>query len=371
MYLRSNASRTRLELHDQIHMIGSLIRVWEHILFIGCFHFQLSHALRALQKLGLIDRSLVMVTTRAQSQAEAESEPPRVELDSPFALHYIDEGAAHIVYEITPQRALEFEDGDFEGSTSTERSQTGTLLDRRFKAKLLRLRKDVPSAVSVRESHDFFINDIQPLFPKDSLLEQELCGISSDMLRKLNEDLRRDEKKEFPRNQARQGSYLAENEPHGTLITKMLFDDEYKSCDFKPKWLLQSPSAPHAAQRCRTCALRASRNSEPNHSTESSAFCPLVLTKGDEELLSDHLESALEKMRGAPLYIPDEVRQVVPYLMRSPILHRLRELQEQFDQEGPLQAEMGSERFRTAMTLRDCTVFIRVSTWFWWYFAIQ
>ncbi|KAG6986629.1 hypothetical protein G7Y79_00075g099010 [Physcia stellaris] len=302
----------------------------------------------------------MMVTTRAQSKGETHSEPPRVEVDSPFALHYIDEGAAHIVYDITPQRALEFEDGDFEGSTSTERSQTGTRLDRRFKAKLLRLRKDVPSAVSVRESHKFFIDNIQPLFPKDSLLEQGLCGVSSDILRKLNECLRRDEKKEFPRDQARHGIYLAEDEPHGLLITNMLCNDEYKSCDFKPKWLLQSPSAPPAARRCRTCALRASRNPEPNHSTESSAFCPLVLTKGDEELLSDHLEGALEKMRGAPLYTPDEVRQVVPYLMRSPILHRLRELQEHFDQEGPLQAQMGSERFRTAMTLRDCTVFIKI-----------
>ena len=306
-----------------------------------------------------------MVTTRAQSRAESESEPPRVGLDSPFELHYIDEGAAHIVYEITrPRSPFGFEDEDFEGSTSTERAETGTLLDRRFKNKLLRLRKDVPSAVSVRESHGFFKNTIEPQFPKESLLEQELCTISSDMLRKLNKDLRRSEKQQYSRNEGRGGSYLAEDEPHGMLVTNMFFNDEYKSCDFKPKWLLQSPSAPQAAQRCRTCALRASRNPEPNHTTEGSAFCPLVLTNGDEGLLEDHLHGALEKMRGAPLFIPDEVAQVFPYLMKSPILHRLRELQEQFDQEGPLKAELSSERFRTAMTLRDCTVFIRVSVRF-------
>lgn len=154
----------------------------------------------------------------------------------------------------------------------------------------------------------------------------------------------------------RHGVYLAEDESYGTLVTEIYYDDEHASCDFKPKWLLQSPSAPQGAKRCRTCALQAARNPEPH----PHAFCPLVLTTGDKRLLEDHLETALVKMRGAPISIPEQVDYAIPFLQKSPMLPRLKELQAKYDPDGPLVADLDSENFGLAMTLRDCNMFMKV-----------
>lgn len=107
------------------------------------------------------------------------------------------------------------------------------------------------------ESHEYFKNMVEPLFPRGILVEQELCDVSPDVLKKYNKELRQDEKQPYLRDQGHAGTYLAEDEPHGILVTSMLYDDLHASCDFKPKWLTQSPSAPKGSTRCRTCALQA------------------------------------------------------------------------------------------------------------------
>lgn len=43
------------------------------------------------------------------------------------------------------------------------------------------------------------------------------------------------------------------------------------------------------------------------------------------------------------------------------MLHRLKEFQGANDDEGPLSAELSSEKYRLAMTLRDCTMFMKAS----------
>ena len=60
----------------------------------------------------------MMMITKTQSKDEIDSKSSRVELDSSFALHYIDEKTDHIVYEITSQKALKFEDENFEDSVT-------------------------------------------------------------------------------------------------------------------------------------------------------------------------------------------------------------------------------------------------------------
>ena len=138
----------------------------------------------------------------------------------------------------------------------------------------------------------------------------------------------------------------------------MRWDDVHASCDFKPKWLLQSPSAPRNAERCRTCAKRALDGTV----SDWRALCLLALTSNDEQLLKEHLFSALGKMRGAPISMFEQVSYALPFLLLSPMLPRLKELQEEFDPEGPLKADRNSERFRLAMTLRDCSMFMKART---------
>ena len=293
-----------------------------------------------------------MVTTRAQSRAKPLL---KVDLDSPFELHYFAEGAAYIVYQIgKPLTRLPFKDEDYESSSQKDGQPT---IDPRLKGKLLRLRKQTPSSVPVIESHEFFKRKIEPLFPQGMLLEQELCELSSDLLKHYNKELKRDEKHKYLRNKGRAGTYLAEDEPHGTLITSMLYDNKHASCDFKPKWLIQSPSAPEGSKRCRTCAMQA-KHKKVN---DFHAFCPLALISNDGGLLKTHLLSALIKMRGSPISMFDQVSHAIPFFRGSPMLPRLKELQEANDNEGPLSAELSSERYRLAMTLRDCTMFMKAS----------
>ena len=273
----------------------------------------------------------------------------KIDLDSPFELKYFTEGAAYIVYEIgRPLTRLRLKDQDF---VSPSR------IDSRFKGKLLRLRKHIASAVPVLESHEFFKRKIEPLFPRGMLVEQEICEVSPDLLKKYNKELRQDEKNQYLRDKGRAGTYLAEDEPHGTLITSMLYDDKYASYDFKLKWLTQSPSAPEGSKRCRTCAMQA-KHKKVN---DFHAFCPLALISNDDELLRAHLRGALIKMRGSPMSMFGDVNDPIPVFKGSSMLHRLKELQGANDNEGPLSAELSSEKYRLAMTLRDCTMFMKAS----------
>ena len=293
-----------------------------------------------------------MVTTRAQSRAKSLL---KINLDSPFELHYFAEGAAYIVYQIgKPLTRLPFEDDDYE---SLSRKDGQPTIDPRLKGKLLRLRKQIPSSVPVIESYKFFKTVIEPLFPQGMLLEQELCELSSDLLKHYNKELKRDEKQKYLRKERRAGTYLAEDEPHGTLITSMLYDNKRASCDFKPKWLIQSPSAPEGSKRCRTCAMQAKHKK----ANDFHAFCPLALINNDGGLLETHLAGALIKMRGSPISMFDQVSHAIPFFRGPPMLHRLKELQGANDNEGPLNAELGSEKYRLAMTLRDCTMFMKAS----------
>ena len=253
-----------------------------------------------------------------------------------------------------PATHLCFKDEDFEFASHDERRPK---IDPRFKGKLLRLRKDKASVAPVLESHEYFKNKVEPLFPEGMLMEQDLCEVSRDLLKKHNKELRRDEKQEYLRNDGRVGTYLAEDEPHGLLVTSMLWDGSHASCDFKPKWLAQSPSAPQGSERCRTCAMQAKHKKL----RDSSAFCPLILTSNDKALFAKHLLRTLVKMRGSPIYLPEQVRYAIPFLNESGMLHYLKELQEKHDAEGPLNADLTDENFQLAMTLRDCTMYMKAS----------
>ena len=93
-----------------------------------------------------------MVTTRAQSRSQSLI----IDINSPFQLRYFDEGAAHIVYEFQDAKiSLPLNDEDF----------ASRAIHPALKGMLLRLRKDLPSVIPVKESHDYFRKSIEPLFP--------------------------------------------------------------------------------------------------------------------------------------------------------------------------------------------------------------
>lgn len=297
-----------------------------------------------------------MVSTRSKTRPNI----PVLDEYTAIDIYYFAEGAANVVFRITSPRGTPLRDDDFgEPGTTTEDGMPK--LDARLKGKLLRLRKDLPSVAPVSESHRHFEEQIEPLFPAGSLIEQVLCKVTPQFIEKCNQVLR-DNEEEFGRPKKRWGVYLARDEQHATSITDMTCDDERASTEFKPKWLAQSPSAPPGSKRCRTCALQAMRNVKINKTPDVAprTFCPLTLVAGDRDVLSPSLEPIVARSRGAPLCTIDLERKALPYLHKLPLLRLLRDLQVQKDRKGILKTDPSNLDFMTAMTLRDCTFFLKV-----------
>ena len=145
--------------------------------------------------------------------------------------------------------------------------------------------------------------------------------------------------------------------------------------EIKPKWLVQSPNAPKSAIRCRTCAMQI-------HSPKSrdTYICPLRLVNGNEHDLCmwmqttvAHLLSGKAKIseHPPPQSAVESVRDhILEYITKGDgriLLQHLRRLQKQLDPHGVLSRDRCKplDKFdhdlRAAMTLRDCSFFIKLS----------
>ena len=299
-----------------------------------------------------------------------------LDLDPAFFLSYFAEGAANIVYRVLPQPPSPsnatstgisyFDSENYSPSTPppSEIEPPPPLSQWTFSGKLIRLRKDLSTTVPVLESHTNFEKFIAPLFPLENLVAQTLFHPTPALLKDCNSKLRQMEREPSTRPAKRHGVYLAEDEQHGCLVTDMSrhrFGDDGDACvEFKPKWLAQSPSAPVGSRRCRTCALRAmKRGNSVAAGKEFKAFCPLGLISLERDRVMDSVDQIVgpgarnEPIRGIRV-------RLLEFLYRNPLLDRLRQLQSDLDPEGVLAADLTKPAFLTAMTLRDCTLFLRV-----------
>lgn len=296
-----------------------------------------------------------------------------LDLNSPLELKYLAEGAANVVYRIClpPQSPAITSDLDIETSGDGPRTPPPSEIqplrsDPRLDGKLLRLRKNFPSLVPVIDSQKYFESVIRPLFASQNLVEQTLFKPSRDLIKDCNRNLRRMEAI-GSRARKRHGVYLVEEETYGTLITDMTSDqdDSHVSIEFKPKWLAQSPSAPPGHVRCRTCALRSMKFSKRKHLGEIEhlklGLCPLNLVSGNkaEVAAAANVIFELSKRSHADGHLVWQ--RLNDFLYNSPLLHRLKTLQTELDPVGVLQADLSQRGFLTAMTIRDCTLFLKVS----------
>lgn len=238
--------------------------------------------------------------------------------------------------------------------------------DPRLQGKLLRMRKNLPSLVPVIDSQKYFESVIRPLFPPQNLVDQVLFKPSRDLIKDCNRNLRRMEAN-GSRARKRHGVYLVEEETYGSLITDMTSDqdDSHVSLEFKPKWLTQSPSAPPDHTRCRTCALRAMKFPKRKNPGEVEhlklGLCPLNLVSGNRAEVATAANIIFELSQQT--YADDHIvrQRLHDFLYTTPLLQRLKDLQTDLDPSGVLQADYTAPKFLTAMTLRDCTLFLKVS----------
>lgn len=302
-----------------------------------------------------------MVSTRSRMPTEMLT----LDKETPVKVRYLAEGAANVVFEITSSSRIGLSNDDDYGIVGTTTRDGIPRIDVRLKGKLLRLRKDLRSVTSVANSHQHFEDHIEPLFPAETLVEQVLCKITPEFVRKCNLVLRSEEEHLMKRPEKRHGVNLSETETHGLLITDMRYDREHASTEFKPKWLAQSPAAPPDSKRCRTCALRAMRDAKnhtkpPSLRKEAGDFCPLTLVSNSQDVIQPSLEPILIKSLGAPLDILGFRDQTLRFLRETPLLRLLRDQQIKKDPKGVLKVDPSNVDFMTAMALRDCTFFLKV-----------
>ena len=293
-----------------------------------------------------------------------------LEPSTALRLEYLAEGAANIIYKPLPPLSSPSTTPDVYFILSGRRIRPLPMparlkdggIDPRLEGKLIRLRKDLSTTVPVKTSWENFKTVISPLFLDNQLLSQNLFKITPQIIKDLNVDLRQHEST-GRRAKKRHGCYLAEDESYGTLVTDLSSDiyTPWTTFEFKPKWLTQSPSAPLGSKRCRTCALQAMRHHDHHAAVlPNTSFCPLKLVSGDRS----HVESTLDQLSNYPYFTGLRLdvplwNLLVDWTINSTLLRRLQKLQTELDPVGVLEADVTSQNFRTAMTLRDCSLFVK------------
>lgn len=326
------------------------------------------------------------------------------------SLSYLAEGAANVIYRLSsPPGAPQYPN------------------------QLLRLRKALPSAQPNKLAYAHLLHTFHPLFPSHLLLPTSLIRIPPSLLARENVALRALEDA-GKRPAKRAGLYLEEvDEQFGFLIMDMsphplldatpppssppppqpgffarafaflLSAGRHRSSsskrnsssnstsdpdltlpahaqrtrqlliEFKPKWVLQSRSAPEGWRRCRTCALRLSK-------AQKHGFCPLDLASGDEARVRRAVAYIVPERQPKNLVLAAGmswadtqgviVERLVRYVVEGEMMGELKRLHAELDPYGPVavSAMAGArererevrERFVSAMTVRDLTVFLRV-----------
>lgn len=285
---------------------------------------------------------------------------------------YLAEGAANIVYKISAGAAAPPKgvvQGQMEVSQNSNVASIITPLPDPFENKLLRVRKDLPTTLPCAVSHAAWLRLIAPLFRPDQIVGQSLIKLQpAGLITRLNVELRHWELHPRPmkystlsldrRPKSRQGVYLAQDN-YGLLITDMTHGTRSGTSviEFKPKWLVQSLSAPVNSKRCRQCAHVARVNAKRSRDGEPllALWCPLDLVS---ESLADLrlVSSQLLSLNRSPI----RVGHFTNWLETNTLLKQLRFYQKELDRKGVLEGDVDDENFLAAMTLRDCTVFVKL-----------
>ncbi|MCJ1405900.1 Inositol-pentakisphosphate 2-kinase [Xylographa trunciseda] len=281
-------------------------------------------------------------------------------------LTFLAEGAANIVYRIslppsTPP--LSVITPSYSASTPPPSEIEFPILSApasstppHLQHQLLRLRKALSTATSILAAHAHHAALIEPHFAAANLVAQTPVALPPGLVSRCNAALRAMEAA-GERAARRSGVWLDERVDVGLLVEDMTAEGwtgagSVWCLEVKPKWLAQSPGAPRGARRCRTCAMGAMRRGQGGG--EARAWCPLGLVARERELVEGSVTGAFtdcgEGVRG----------RVVDFLMRDGMLKKLRDLQVRFDPKGSVDGDVEGEEFRVAMTLRDCTLFLRV-----------
>ncbi|KAF2251665.1 hypothetical protein BU26DRAFT_516449 [Trematosphaeria pertusa] len=301
---------------------------------------------------------------------------------------YLAEGAANVVFKICPgsQKApdgLVFVDDD-----------DGVLPREGFLGKVLRISKGNPRTPSSREIIAGFETFIRPLFKYKQLPPWRLANTSlnPDVQPERFDDYLIDHEgvilsgtaiKQLAREYDRHHSATTHDANFPVQLGILLHDmssvpKSSVTIEIKPKWLFPSPNAIKHTYRCRNCALRKSRGAGVD-----GYICPLRWVRGNRgnnavikafirEKVSTALSNTGEELPESEM-LESIVNRATTYLTTGPgqdLMLHLRAQQVKLDPFGIGGEYMVEEteearvswrhNLRLAMTLRDCSLFIRI-----------
>jgi len=280
-------------------------------------------------------------------------------LPGDVTLYYLAEGAANVIYRFSFPPPSPRSTSDLAESSSKVAPRHNPI----FEHRLLRLRKALPSSRPNERACAVLHKAFVPLFP-ECIAAHDLVMLPPNLLRDTNIALR-DLEKTGGRLHKRRGLYLAEDEPHGILVTDMTPATAGGEVlvEFKPKWLIQSHSAPQGWKRCRTCALRAQRNAvrRAKGQREEAGPCPLDLASLDQARVERAVSFIATTKHAEDGQDLNRLRErLTSFLLRSTIIPKLKELQGSLDEAGVLAADVMSWEFLMATTIRDCSIYVKV-----------
>ncbi|KAI1085741.1 inositol-pentakisphosphate 2-kinase-domain-containing protein [Whalleya microplaca] len=218
-----------------------------------------------------------------------------------------------------------------------------------FKGTLLRVAKATPGVTpcDYETLQDFQEKSVEAEVGREHLVPQLLVKISQHVADALNAKRNRND-----------GSVI--HAGYAMLMEDVGPAPGFRVLEFKPKWLAQSPLAPPDATRCRTCAREAFRNSQRAAQGHRKALpipvCPLGLLHDDRRVRLASID------RLAPRWSERERERLADALAASGVLERLRDLQLRGDRGDALFADPSDAGFGLAMTLRDCSCYVRMPT---------
>ncbi|KAK5627720.1 hypothetical protein RRF57_003435 [Xylaria bambusicola] len=239
---------------------------------------------------------------------------------------YVAEGRANVVF-------------------SVSESKDPTPLKGQFEGTLLRVPKATLGVTpcDYETLQEFHEGQVEDRVGRHHLVPQALIRISAEVAHILH-----DKRDRVDESEIRAG--------YAMLIQDMRASPGYSVLEFKPKWLAQSPIAPPDAKRCRTCAREAFRNSQKQAKGKavSTPICPLGLVHEDSDVVMDTIR------RLAPAWSARDQKRLTDAFDRSGILRKLRELQTKGDPGRALLDNPSDPDFGLAMTLRDCSCYVRM-----------
>ncbi|CAK7568368.1 MAG: Inositol-pentakisphosphate 2-kinase [Sporothrix epigloea] len=336
----------------------------------------------------------------------------------------VGEGSANAVFCVTPVSDITNNRNgcNSNGQDDTVSRGTGTSADAGpLSTHLLRIPKAGPGVgpSTCLEHHAYYSNILRPLVGAEWLVGQQLIqGVVSSGVHTILNDLLAERDRDSRSRPDWVGTRVAENVDVALLVEDMtaacktpMYPSSTTIIQCKPKWLVQSPSAPVGARRCRTCALSAASAASPRadetkrrtQDVKQSVLhkakpCPLVLvadpplTPQDEAVLEtalwdyvcQHFGSAVTFTSSSPaspsirsssastlsMALHNARPAVIRWMRTTDFFRRIAAIQAEFDPCGALSVQTATDdaadpyldRLQTAMTLRDCTCFLRITT---------